>query len=103
MVNKDHRPQPVRQPGHCGGISRGGAAQFGARNRTELVARLSKYGILAGDEWPPRAHPVRDVCPHEPAGINDRVGIARRELAADLDDADAHGDSAALSEAPNIR
>ena len=31
-----------------------------ARNRTELVARLYAYGILASGEWPPRANPVHN-------------------------------------------
>jgi hypothetical protein len=32
-----------------------------AQNRTELVARLYAYGILASGEWPPRADAHRDV------------------------------------------
>ncbi len=32
-----------------------------ANNRTELVARLYAYGVLASGEWPPRAIPHRDI------------------------------------------
>lgn len=30
-------------------------------NRTELVARLYAYGVLASGEWPPRATRLRDI------------------------------------------
>jgi DNA-binding CsgD family transcriptional regulator len=32
-----------------------------AHNRTELIARLYAYGVLASGEWPPRASRHRDV------------------------------------------
>jgi hypothetical protein len=32
-----------------------------ARNRTELVARLYSYGVLASGEWPPRAVRERNL------------------------------------------
>jgi DNA-binding CsgD family transcriptional regulator len=32
-----------------------------AQNRTELVARLYAYGILASGEWPPRVNSRRNI------------------------------------------
>jgi DNA-binding CsgD family transcriptional regulator len=32
-----------------------------SHNRTELVARLYAYGVLASGEWPPRATRHRDI------------------------------------------
>jgi DNA-binding CsgD family transcriptional regulator len=35
--------------------------RLNAQNRTELVARLYAYGVLASGEWPPRADAHRDI------------------------------------------
>jgi DNA-binding CsgD family transcriptional regulator len=35
--------------------------RLNAQNRTELVARLYAYGILASGEWPPRADSRRNI------------------------------------------
>jgi len=41
-----------------------------AQNRTELVARLYAYGVLASGEWPPRVDAHRNIppCRCSPAG-----------------------------------
>jgi DNA-binding CsgD family transcriptional regulator len=35
--------------------------RLNAQNRTELVARLYAYGVLASGEWPPRADSRRNI------------------------------------------